>query len=71
MKNYNIKIYFNGGDIMFGTVIDINSSEAFIENSNGFIITIPILNIPNNIKIGDNINLLNIEKNHINNLDFI
>lgn len=56
---------------MFGTVIDINSSEAFIENSNGFIITIPILNIPNNIKIGDNINLLNIEKNHINNLDFI
>lgn len=42
---------------MFGKIIDLNSTDAFVEISNSFIINIPINSLPLNSNVGDSVNL--------------
>ncbi|GAA0125548.1 MULTISPECIES: hypothetical protein [Clostridium] len=42
---------------MFGKIIDLNSTDAFVEISNSFIINIPLNSLPSNSNVGDNVNL--------------
>lgn len=49
---------------MFGKIIDLNSTDAFIEVSNSFIINVPITALPSNPSIGDNINMSKIGNNN-------
>ncbi|WP_162829342.1 hypothetical protein [Clostridium senegalense] len=42
---------------MFGKIIDLNSTDAFVEISNSFIINIPLNSLPLNSSVGDSVNL--------------
>lgn len=42
---------------MFGKIIDMNNTDAFIELAEGLTVNVSISKIPNHIKVGDKINL--------------
>jgi len=52
---------------MLGKIIDINSTEAFIFLNDGNTIAISLSNLPNNLKIGNSINVNSISSEKLMN----